>query len=435
MVMFCVVAHNITCYFYLLAKNEDIPIEETYVGNAELNEEQIYVKTLYYVITTISTVGFGDIYPTTSKEIAFVMFIQFLGVVIFAYLTGNITSILMNMNQREKMLSEKEINLDKWFLDLNSSKKGKLQEDLQKNIKDYFMYYWENDHSSLLTETNFLMRMPLDLRNKFMDYLFSDEIQEFNVFFADLDLQLKYQLLLSTFPRIIEERSIAIKAHTEVEEIFIIRRGKVLLTTPNKTSFLVLGDKSFFGEEYVLFNKLPKIEYIADDGGLECFCIKKNKYLELLNKFPECFQILLKRAYKRSNYFKAVMHSNLAKDDIGFEDDENLIKSKTQRSGAAEYLDNFNWELNEDENNELNELIMKNNEITVKDKIVENIKNNKQSMTALQENVEKITNKVEQIKEFYERDMKSLVNVINLLRDGQSTEANHILAQLKLGNR
>lgn len=431
--MFCIVAHNITCYFYLLAKNEDIPIEETYVGNAELNDEQIYVKTLYYVITTISTVGFGDIGPTTSKEIAFVMFIQFLGVVIFAYLTGNITSILMNMNQREKILSEKEINLDKWFLDMNSHHRFKIAEDLQKNIKDYFMYYWENDHSSLLSETNFLMRMPIDLRNRFLDYLFFDEIQEFSVFFTDLDIQLKYQLMLSTYPRIIEEKTPAIKANTEVEEIFIIRRGKVLLTTTSKISFLILGEKSFIGEEFVLFNKVSKIDFIADEGGLECFCIKKGKYIELLNKFPNSFHTLLKRAFKRNKYFKAVMQSNISADDIGY-NENSLIRSKTTKSGAAEYLENFSWELTNEESQELNELISKNNEITVKDKIVENIKNNKQSMNALQENVEKITTKVEQIKEFYERDMKNLVHVINLLKDGQNTEANHVLAQLKIAS-
>jgi hypothetical protein len=203
--MLCVICHNITCFFYLLAKNEDIPIETTYLGNADLNNEQIYVKTLYYVITTISTVGYGDISPKTSKEIAFVMFIQFLGVVIFAYLTGNITSILMNLNQREKMLSEKEINLDKWFLDMKTNKSHSIPEDLHKSIREYFLYYWENDHSSLLTETNFLMRMPLNLRNQFLDYLFSDEIKHFQVFFNDLDLPLKYQMMLSMFPRIVEK--------------------------------------------------------------------------------------------------------------------------------------------------------------------------------------------------------------------------------------
>ena len=139
--LLCVVVHSITCFFYLLAQNEGIDMSTTYLMTDTLNNEQIYVKTLYYVITTISTVGYGDIYPKTSKEIAYVMFLQLIGVMIFAYLTGSITSILMNLNQREKMLSENEIGLDKWFLDLNSNAKYRLNNELQKNIKDYFMYF------------------------------------------------------------------------------------------------------------------------------------------------------------------------------------------------------------------------------------------------------------------------------------------------------
>ena len=78
-----------------------------------LNSQQIYVKTLYYVITTFSTVGYGDITPKASKEIAYVMFVQLIGVMIFAYITGSVTTLIMNFQQREKMLSENELNLDK----------------------------------------------------------------------------------------------------------------------------------------------------------------------------------------------------------------------------------------------------------------------------------------------------------------------------------
>ena len=63
---------------------------------------------------------------------------------------------------------------------------------------------------------------------------------------------------------------------------------------------------------------------------------------------------------------------------------------------------------------------------------MDNIQKNKSSMNLLQSNVENITSKVQQIKDFYEHDMKSLVHVINLLKDGQSSEANTILSQIKL---
>jgi hypothetical protein len=196
-------------------------------------------------------------------------------------------------------------------------------------------------------------------------------------------------------------------------------------------SFLVLGEKSFFGEEFVLFDIRPKINFVADDGGLECFCIKKGKYLEMLDRFPNSYQVLIRRAFKRNKYFEAVMFSSVNNDDIG-EDGVKFIKTKSMKSGANDYLENFSWDLTDEETLELKDLIKKKSETTVKDKIVENIQSNQKTMNILQDNVEKITNKVDQIKQFYEKDMKDLVNIITLLRDGQTTEANKILSSLKL---
>ena len=140
---------------------------------------------------------------------------------------------------------------------------------------------------------------------------------------------------------------------------------------------------------------------------------------------------LMKRAFKRSKYFRAVRKTAVPEKDQGVE----IVKSgrnRLTRSNAGLYIENFSWDLSEEETLRLNEKIERNNEKTVRDEIVENIQKNKNSMGLLQNNVENITNKVQQIKEFYEKDMKSLVHVINLLKDGQTTEANNILAQIKL---
>lgn len=429
--LFSVVAHSITCFFYLLAKDEkNLSLGDTYLANSDLNIDQAYVKTLYWTITTISTVGYGDIGPKTSAEIAYVMFVQFIGVITFAYLTGSITSILMNLNQREKILSENEISLDKWFLDLNSQGKYKVPDDLQKSIKQYFMYFWKNDYGKLLNETGFLMRMPLNLKNEFNEYLFSDEIEDFKVFFADCDQQLRYNLMANLFPRLFQDKAFIIKIYSEVEEVFIIRRGSALLTSAAGVSFLSLGENSFFGEEYTLLNKRPKINFISGKTGMECFCIKKSKYLELLNASPKSFKPILRRAFKRGKYFKAVMQKSLNTEQIGGDE---LIEGKqaTISSGALNYLDNFTWELTEEENDELNNIVLKNNEITVKESITENVKKSVGNVRNIQENLEKVSEKMEEIKKLYATDVESLIQVINLLRSGHELEATDLLSRIK----
>ena len=179
------------------------------------------------------------------------------------------------------------------------------------------------------------MRMPINLRNEFVDYLFADEIKDFSVFFTEYNNALKNHLMVQMYPRIFEANDFIIKNCESVEDIFIIRRGTVLLQTQNGVSFLSLCVNSFFGEEYALFDELPEIDFVSDSNAVECFCIKKPKYLELLKQYPSTFKFVLKRAFKRGKYFKDALEEksgnliNLFSKDFTFrsetEDSLNLL--------------------------------------------------------------------------------------------------------------
>jgi len=46
------------------------------------------------VFTTLSTLGYGDIYGSTDKEMIFTMIIEFMGIFVFAYMMGNINNLV-----------------------------------------------------------------------------------------------------------------------------------------------------------------------------------------------------------------------------------------------------------------------------------------------------------------------------------------------------
>jgi hypothetical protein len=49
---------------------------------------------VYWAFTTLSTVGFGDLYPVSNTERIFCTIILLFGVMIFSYILGNFTQIL-----------------------------------------------------------------------------------------------------------------------------------------------------------------------------------------------------------------------------------------------------------------------------------------------------------------------------------------------------
>ena len=52
--------------------------------------------SLYFTITTITTVGYGDISATSSTERVFCIFIMLMGVIGFSFATGALSSIIQN---------------------------------------------------------------------------------------------------------------------------------------------------------------------------------------------------------------------------------------------------------------------------------------------------------------------------------------------------
>lgn len=53
----------------------------------------IYANAFYYISTTATTIGYGDIYGTTQNEKLFAIILEFAGILIFSAITGNIRNV------------------------------------------------------------------------------------------------------------------------------------------------------------------------------------------------------------------------------------------------------------------------------------------------------------------------------------------------------
>ena len=55
------------------------------------SEWSLYLTSLYWAVTTFTTVGFGDITPVSDEERAYTLFMAILGALLFGYVsTGRI---------------------------------------------------------------------------------------------------------------------------------------------------------------------------------------------------------------------------------------------------------------------------------------------------------------------------------------------------------
>ena len=62
---------------------------------------------MYFVITTFTTVGFGDINGLTSPERMFCLVLMLVGALFFSFLVSSLSSMLSTMDHKNANLREK----------------------------------------------------------------------------------------------------------------------------------------------------------------------------------------------------------------------------------------------------------------------------------------------------------------------------------------
>lgn len=75
--------------------------------------KEIYTVSLYWTVTTITTVGYGDISGTNSIERLFCSLIMLVGVIAFSFANGALASILTTYDHESAPIQEKMQTLNK----------------------------------------------------------------------------------------------------------------------------------------------------------------------------------------------------------------------------------------------------------------------------------------------------------------------------------
>ena len=63
-------------------------------GYEHLNKIEVYTLAIYFVVTTVSTVGYGDISSYNTGERIFCMLLMIIGVSSFSFISGALSSIM-----------------------------------------------------------------------------------------------------------------------------------------------------------------------------------------------------------------------------------------------------------------------------------------------------------------------------------------------------
>ena len=136
------------------------------------------------MLTTLSTVGYGDYYPYSIAEKIVGSMIQIIGVTLFSIVMNAFIKVVMTF--KDASFRDNEERLQRWLLLIKKIRcqpfgEGKdIPMELKEEIETHFRYFWENDRTAVLLEKKeYFDSIPFKIQDHIMcQFLFEDILKK-----------------------------------------------------------------------------------------------------------------------------------------------------------------------------------------------------------------------------------------------------------------
>ena len=103
------------------------------------------MSCLFWIITSFSSVGYGDIKATNSQEELFAILIEMLGIGVFGYMIGTIQTLFIEFKVKDPKTEIYTI-IDLWMMQLDKAMPHTLlQKKIFKDVRDYYVKKLKHD--------------------------------------------------------------------------------------------------------------------------------------------------------------------------------------------------------------------------------------------------------------------------------------------------
>lgn len=111
---YLILVHILACLWYYTSKIDDDQVDTWPMryGLVDKSTAEVYVASLYWVLTTLATVGYGDITAYTMLERSFAIVVMIACVAFFSYSISNFSSIVSSSDIRSANLTLRLTALD-----------------------------------------------------------------------------------------------------------------------------------------------------------------------------------------------------------------------------------------------------------------------------------------------------------------------------------
>ena len=209
-----------TCLFIFLGKNS----YPNWIIKLNIQDEShinIFLASLYFIIVTITTVGYGDITGDTMPEIIFQVLLLIIGTIAYSFIISYISNYIIKSNKKS-MTFEKHLEILQEIKVHHPDMDNTLYQEVLRNLYNEQLYEKKDKH--ILFDC-----LPYSLKNKLIMEMYKLIIRNFVFFKYINNADFIVKVITSLKPLVSIKDDIIIQEGDFVKEIIFVKKGIISL--------------------------------------------------------------------------------------------------------------------------------------------------------------------------------------------------------------
>lgn len=237
-----------------------------------------YIRALYWCVTTIATIGYGDYYPhhDSNLQIIYTIIVQVIGVGMFGYIIGNVATLIVNIDTARADFHARMEEVR------NYMRIKHIPPAIQEKVKNYYSYLWETRHG--ITDVDFVLTLPQTLRLEISMYLNKSIIEKVSLFKGADEIFIR-EIIEELEPMVFLPGDFVMRQGEFGDCMYFLCSGSVEVLVDGK-QIAVLAEGSPFGETALLHNEKRNASVRAVSY-CDVYRLSHRGFEQLRRKYPE----------------------------------------------------------------------------------------------------------------------------------------------------